>query len=176
LKGDKKMNTMNVKRAFKTMQKNGTGRNYYKQIANNKYLVSNGHVVVTVSENDFEENKQYLKNLEVCEDALERVARDTKGYITETIRMTSLIFNDSMRRQEHIMKSEHGLCAVNEAYISVLNDVGCSMHFEVKVPENGRILTPLVECVIGEDNTVYHCNAVLPINTNVRDVLEKVLS
>jgi hypothetical protein len=170
------MNTMNVKRAFKTMQKNGTGRNYYKQIANNKYLVSNGHVVVTVSANDFEENKQYLKNLEVCEDALERIARDTKGYITESIRMTSLIFNDNMGRQERIMKSEHGLCAVNEAYISVLNDVGCSMYFEVKVPENERILTPLVECVIGEDDTVYHLNAVLPISTNVKDVLNKVLS
>ena len=166
---------MNIKRAFKTMQKHGDGYSYYTQIKTGKYIVSNGHVVVTVSEADFEANKQYLKNLREVSDVLLKVARDMKTYDTEAARLTtvSILCGD---KQTRVIKSEHGLCVVNTAYIEVLQDVGCSMYFETPTPVNGQIKTPLVECVVGEDDEVYHLNAVLPINTNVKEVLERVIS
>ena len=52
---------LNIKRAFKTMNKEGSGRSWYYRLPNSNVLVSNGHIVVTVSNMFFEENKDVLK-------------------------------------------------------------------------------------------------------------------
>lgn len=167
---------MNIKRAFKTMQKYGTGTSYYTQIKTGKYIVSNGHVIVTVSESDFEENKQYLKNLTEVGDILLNIARNTKTYDTESAKLTtvSILCGNTQTR---VVKSENGLCVVNTAYIEVLKDVGCSMYFVTKkVSEDGRIKNPLIECVVNDKDEVYHLNGVLPINADVKAILTQVLN
>ena len=40
---------LNIKRAFKTMNKEGSGQSYYYRLPNSNVLVSNGHIIVTVS-------------------------------------------------------------------------------------------------------------------------------
>lgn len=168
------MNKLNIKRAFKTLEKNGNGRMFYQQldVPSKKVLVSNGHVVVTVSETDFEENKQYCKEW-FENDKLKSVALDIVNVETEICRPTtaSILCGD---KQTRVMKSEHGLCVVNSEYIKALEDVGCSMYFAIAKPTTEQIKTPIVECAVA-DGIVYQCNAVLPICCNVRDVFEKIL-
>ena len=57
---------MNIKRAFKTMNKEGVGRSYYYRLPNSNVLVSNGHVITTVDNIQFEEYKDILKDLQVA--------------------------------------------------------------------------------------------------------------
>jgi hypothetical protein len=162
---------MNIKRAFKTMVKLGCGRIYVQEIEYGKKLVSNGHVIVTVSGEDFEANKEYLKN--ICETDMKKIALDTLNEENEEIRPTtvSIKCGDTNTR---VMKSKNGLGVVNEEYLKVLDDVGCTNIFVVAKPKGEMIKTPLIETVVA-NGVVYHLNAVLPINCNVRDVLQHVL-
>lgn len=41
---------LNIKRAFKTMNKEGSGMSWYYRLPNSNVLVSNGHIIVTVSD------------------------------------------------------------------------------------------------------------------------------
>lgn len=168
------MKKTNIKRAMKTLDKHAYGCMYYErlQTAGHKVLVSNGHVVITLSETDFEENKQYCKSKFVENDKLSSVALDVNN--AEDCRPTtvSILVGD---KQTRVMKSKNGLCVVNAEYLQALEDVGCSMIFAVNKPNTEEIRTPMVECVVDPQNNVFHCNAILPINTNVRDVLEHVL-
>jgi hypothetical protein len=164
---------MNIKRAFKTMNKLGNKRNYYQRldVESKKVLVSNGHVIVTVSNEDFEANKQYLDNLEEY-DRLVNVALDLKDTVQVKLTTVSILCGDTLTR---VVKADNALGVVNEEYIKVLQDVGCSMYMVMQTPTTEKIKTPMVECVVAY-NKVYHCNAVLPICCNVRDVLESVLN
>ena len=54
---------LNIKRAFKTMNKEGSGTSWYYRLPNSNVLVSNAHIIVTVSNMFFEENKDVLNNL-----------------------------------------------------------------------------------------------------------------
>ena len=164
---------MNIKRAFKTINKLGNKRNYYQRldVESKKVLVSNGHLIVTVSSEDFEANKQYLDNLEE-NDRLTSVALDLKDTVKVKLTTVSILCGDTLAR---VIKADNALGVVNEEYIEVLQDVGCSMYMVMQAPTSERIKTPMVECVVA-NNKVYHCNAVLPICCNVRDVLENVLN
>jgi hypothetical protein len=165
---------MNIKRAFKTMNKLGNKINYYQRldVESNKVLVSNGHIVVTVSDADFEANKQYLDNLEE-NDRLTSVALDLSDTVTVKLTTVSILCGNTLAR---VIKSSNGaLGVVNEEYIKVLQDVGCSMYMVMQTPTTENIRTPMVECVVA-NNKVYHCNAVLPIRCDVRNVLESVLN
>jgi hypothetical protein len=55
---------MNIKRAFKTMNKEGVGNSYYYRLPNSNVLVSNGHVITTVDSIQFEEYKDILNHLQ----------------------------------------------------------------------------------------------------------------
>lgn len=164
---------MNIKRAFKTINKLGNKRNYYQrlEVESNKVLVSNGHLIVTVSDADFEASKQYLDNLEE-NDRLARVALDLNDTVQVKLTTVSILCGDTLAR---VIKADNALGVVNEEYLKVLQDVGCSMYMVMQKPTSEMIKTPMVECVVA-NNKVYHCNAVLPIHCNVRDVLENVLN
>lgn len=164
---------MNIKRAFKTINKLGNKRNFYQrlEVESNKVLVSNGHLVVTVSNEDFEANKQYLDNLEE-NDTLTNVALDLNDTVQVKLTTVSILCGDTLTR---VVKADSALGVVNEEYLKVLQDVGCSMYMVMQKPVSERIKTPMVECVVA-NNKVYHCNAVLPICCDVRDVLENVLN
>ena len=164
---------MNIKRAFKTINKLGNKRNYYQrlEVESNKVLVSNGHLIVTVSDADFEANKQYLDNLEE-NDRLANVALELDNTVQVKLTTVSILCGNTLAR---VVKADSALGVVNEEYLKVLKDVGCSMYMVMQKPTSKMIKTPMVECVVA-NNKVYHCNAVLPIYCNVRDVLENVLN
>ena len=68
---------LNIKRAFETMNKEGSGTSsYYSsyyRLSNSNVLVSNGRVIVTVSDALFEENKEavyFSSNKELLEKCL----------------------------------------------------------------------------------------------------------
>jgi hypothetical protein len=104
---------------------------------------------------------------------MKKIALDTLNEENEEIRHTtvSIKCGDTNTR---VMKSKNGLGVVNEEYLKVLDDVGCSNIFVVAKPKEEMIKTPLIETVVA-NGVVYHLNAVLPINCNVRDVLQHVL-
>lgn len=165
----------NVKKAFKTFAKNCyNGNVYYYQleVPSKKILVSNGHIVLTVSEADFEENKNIFKTLMVNEQ-LKKIALDFANSDTEPCKPTtvSILCGD---KQTRVFKSDSSLGVVNADYLQVLEDVGCSMYFEVAKSLTGEIKTPIGEVTVANGD-VYHCNMVLPINCNVKGVLEEVL-
>ena len=167
-------NKLNVKRAFKTLEKCSDRTYFYRLTVPSKdVLVSNGHVVLTVSEANFEENKQYLKNL-TENTRLRDIIIDFSKENTVVCKPTtvSILYYD---KQTRVMKADNGrVGVVNELYLQMLEDVGCDMYFEVSTQGGDTIKTPIGQCVVANGD-VYHCNMVLPICCNVRDILENVL-
>lgn len=132
---------LNIKRAFKTMNKEGSGVSYYYRLPNSNVLVSNGHIIVTVSNTFFEENKDILKNLhEDSNSMLLDVARESIEQQTINVKETSLIhkYDNKLFR---ILKPEYGkLIAVNEKYLQVFDDCEKSHFFVTGKTKNPQVL------------------------------------
>lgn len=169
---------LNIKRAFKTMNKEGSGVSYYYRLPNSNVLVSNGHIIVTVSNTFFEENKDVLKNLHENSSLLD-IARKNIEQQTTNVKETSLMYkyDDRLFR---ILKSEQGkLVAINEKYLQVFDDCGKSHFFVTKKPEKSTsaIRTPLFNCVVIESTKeIYDFNCILPVSTDCESLLNKVLN
>lgn len=169
---------LNIKRAFKTMNKEGSGTTCYYRLSNSNVLVSNGHIIVTVSNTLFEENKDVLNNLYENSSLLD-IARKNIEQQTINVKETSLIhkFDNKLFR---ILKPEEGrLVAVQEKYLQVFDDCEKS-HFFVtikpKTPANA-ILTPLFNCVAIEcTKEIYDFNCILPVSGDWETLLNKVLN
>ena len=82
---------LNIKRAFKTMNKEGSGQSYYYRLPNSNVLVSNGHIIVTVSNMFFEENKDVLNNLHEKSILLDIARRSTEEQTTN-VKENTLIY------------------------------------------------------------------------------------
>ena len=169
---------LNIKRAFKTMNKEGAGASYYYRLPNSNVLVSNGHVIVTVSNTFFEENKDVLKNLHENPSLLD-LARKNIEQQTTNVKETSLMYkyDDGLFR---ILKSEQGkLVAVNEKYLQVFDDCKKSHFFGTTKTEESTsaIRTPLFNCVVREGTKeICDFNCILPVSTNCEALLNKVLN
>ena len=169
---------LNIKRAFKTMNKEGSGTSWYYRLPNSNVLVSNGHIIVTVSNMFFEENKDVLKNLHENSSLLDIARRSTEEQTTN-VKETSLMYkyDDGLFR---ILKSEQGrLVAVNEKYLQVFDDCGKSHFFVTKKPETSAsaIRTPLFNCVVIEGTKeIYDFNCILPVLMDCESLLNKVLN
>ena len=112
---------LNIKRAFKTMNKEGSGTSWYYRLPNSNVLVSNGHIVVTVSNMFFEENKDVLNNLHENSTLLDVARRNAEGQTTN-VKETSLIYEYD-NKLFRILKPEYGrLVAINEKYLQVFDD------------------------------------------------------
>lgn len=171
---------LNIKRAFKTMNKEGSGVSYYYRLPNSNVLVSNSNIIVTVSNTFFEENKDILKNLhEDSNSMLLDVARESIEQQTINVKETSLIhkYDNKLFR---ILKPEYGkLVAINEKYLQVFDDCEKSHFFVTTKPEEpaSAIKTPLFNCVVIEGTKeIYDFNCILPVYMDCEALLNKVLN
>ena len=169
---------LNIKRAFKTINKEGSGQSYYYRLPNSNVLVSNGHIIVTVSNMFFEENKDVLNNLHENSSLLD-IARRNVEEQTTNVKETSLMYkyDDGLFR---ILKSEYGrLVAVNEKYLQVFDDCEKSHYLVTKKPKTSAsaIRTPLFNCVVIEGTKeIYDFNCILPVSMDCEVLLNKVLN
>ena len=169
---------LNIKRAFKTMNKEGSGTSWYYRLPNSNVLVSNGHIIVTVSNMFFEENKDVINNLHENSSLLD-IARRNVEEQTINVKETSLMYkyDDRLFR---ILKSEQGkLVAINEKYLQVFDDCEKSHFFVTKKPKESTsaIRTPLFNCVVIEGTKeIYDFNCILPVSTDCEALLNKVLN
>ena len=169
---------LNIKRAFKTMNKEGSGQSYYYRLPNSNVLVSNGHIIVTVSNMFFEENKDVLKNLHENPSLLD-IARRNVEEQTTNVKETSLIYeyNNKLFR---ILKPEHGrLVAINEKYLQVFDDCEKSHYLVTNNPKTSvsAIKTPLFNCVVIEGTKeIYDFNCILPVYMDYIDDCEELLN
>ena len=172
---------LNIKRAFKTMNKEGSGRSYYYRLPNSNVLVSNEHIIVTVSNTFFEENKDVLKNLHENSSLLD-IARESieiEEQQTTNVKETSLIYKYD-NRLFRILKPEYGkLVAINEKYLQVFDDCEKSHFFVTTKPKKSTsaIKTPLFNCVVIEGTKeIYDFNCILPVYMDCESLLNKVLN
>lgn len=169
---------LNIKRAFKTMNKEGSGQSYYYRLPNSNVLVSNGHIIVTVSNMFFEENKDVLNNLHENSSLLD-IARRNAEEQTTNVKETSLIYEYD-NKLFRILKPEYGrLVAVNEKYLQVFDDCEKSHYLVTKKPETSAsaIKTLLFNCVVIEGTKeIYDFNCILPVYMDCEALLNKVLN
>ena len=169
---------LNIKRAFKTMNKEGSGTSWYYRLPNSNVLVSNGHIIVTVSNMFFEENKDVLNNLHENPILLDIARRSTEEQTTN-VKETSLIYEYD-NKLFRILKPEHGrLVAINEKYLQVFNDCEKSHYFVTRNPKKSTsaIKTPLFNCVVIEGTKeIYDFNCILPVYKDCEALLNKVLN
>lgn len=169
---------LNIKRAFKTMNKEGSGTSCYYRLPNSNVLVSNGHIIVTVSNTFFEENKDVLNNLHESSSLLD-IARKNIEQQTTNVKETSLMckYDNKLFR---ILKPEYGkLVAINEKYLQVFDDCEKSHFFVTTKPEEpaSAIKTPLFNCVVIEGTKeIYDFNCILPVYMDCEALLNKVLN
>ena len=173
---------LNIKRAFKTMNKEGSGTSWYYRLPNSNVLVSNGHIIVTVSNMFFEENKDVLNNLHENPNLLDialDIARINAEEQTTNVKETCLMYEYD-NKLFRILKPEQGkLVAINEKYLQVFDDCEKSHFFVTKKPETSAsaIKTPLFNCVVIEDTKeIYDFNCILPYNKDCEALLNKVLN
>ena len=169
---------LNIKRAFKTMNKEGSGTSWYYRLPNSNVLVSNGHIIVTVNNTFFEENKDILNNLHENSNLLD-IARKNIEQQTINVKETSLIYQYDCKLFR-ILKSEQGkLVSVNEKYLQVFDDCEKSHFFVTKKAEESTsaITTPLFNCVVIESTKeIYDFNCILPVYKDCEALLNKVLN
>ena len=172
---------LNIKRAFKTMNKEGSGTSWYYRLPNSNVLVSNSHIIVTVSNTFFEENKDVLKNLhenssllDIAREGIE-IEEQQKINVRETY-LTYKYDNKLFR----ILKPEQGkLVAINEKYIQVFDDCEKSHLFVTTKPKTSAsaIKTPLFNCdVIEGTKEICDFNCILPVLMDCEALLNKVLN
>ena len=175
---------MNIKRAFKTMNKEGYETSWYYRLPNSDVLVSNNHIIVTVSNTSFEENKDVLKNLHENPSLLDipsllGIARKNIEQQTTDVKETSLLYEYD-NKLFRILKPEHGrLVAVNEKYLQVFDDCEKSHSFVTTKPKTSAsaIKTPLFNCdVIEGTKEICDFNCILPVLMDCEELLNKVLN
>ena len=169
---------LNIKRAFKTMNKEGSGQSYYYRLPNSNVLVSNGHIIVTVSNMFFEENKDVLKNLHENSILLD-LARKNIEQQTTNVKETYLMYKYD-NKLFRILKPEHGrLVAINEKYMQVFDDCEKSHFLVTNKPKTSAsaIKTPLFNCVVIEGTKeICDFNCILPVYRDYEELLNKVLN
>lgn len=172
------MKKLNIKRAFKTLVRNGEGRIFYLALPNGNYLVGNAHCIITVSESDFNDNfdvintnKVRLTNSECLLDVARKCAEHLE---TEYMKPTAVsIMVGSTDTQVLKTSNTKRLTVVNKEYMQCLEDAGSTMLHVSK--QDTSIREPLFEMLTDEKELVkFFC--VLPIHCDVENVLNNVLS
>ena len=170
---------LNIKRAFKTMNKEGSGTSWYYRLPNSNVLVSNGHIIVTVSDTFFEENKDVLNNLHENSSLLDIARKNIEQQTTNNVKETSLMYQYNCKLFR-ILKPEQGkLVAINEKYLQVFDDCEKSHFFVTTKTEESTsaIRTPLFNCVVIEGTKeIYDFNCIMPVYMDCESLLNKVLN
>jgi len=171
------MKKLNIKRAFKTLVRNGEGTIYWQAFNNGNYLVGNAHCVITVSESDFHDNFDVINtNKVVNSECLLDVARKCAEHLeTEYIKPTIVsIMVGSTDTQVLKTSRTKRLTVVNKEYMQCLEDAGSTMLHVSK--QETSVKEPLFEMLTDEKQELVKFFCVLPIVCDVENVLNNVLS
>lgn len=173
------MKKLNIKRAFKTLVKNGEGTIYYQALGNGNYLVSNAHCVITVSESDFHDNFDVINTNKVRlvnSECLLDVARKCAEHLdTEYMKLTTISIMVGTTNTQVLKTSRtKRLTVVNKEYMQCLEDAGSTMLYASK--QDTSIKEPLFEMLTDEKQELVKFFCVLPIICDVENVLNDVLS
>ena len=171
------MKKLNIKRAFKTLVKNGKGTIYYCALSNGNYLVGNAHCVITVSESDFHNNLDVINKVKLTNsECLLDVCRKCNEHLdTECMTLTTVsIIVGSTDTQVLKTSRTKRLTVVNKEYLQCLEDAGSTtLHVSKK---ETSIKEPLFEMLTDEKQELVKFFCVLPIMCDVTNVLNNVLS
>lgn len=173
------MKNNNIKRAFKTISKMNNKYDYtnilYFDLKNGNKVITDGKVIVTVNNREFEENKEFLKNL-VYRDFSELLIKEFKSEM-ETVRTTSLVINTNDGLAMRIIKAgRKRLGAINEAYNNVLLDCGCSVDYMVtRKTDVETIKNPILYGVFDGEENICQLNGLCPVAFNVKECLTNIL-
>lgn len=171
------MKKNNIKRAFKTISK--MNNNYtnilYFDLKNGNKVVTDGKVIVTVDSREFEENKEFLKNL-VYRDFSELLIKEFKSEM-ETVRTTSLVINTNDGLAMRIIKAgRKRLGAINEAYNNILSDCGCNVDYMVtRKTDVETIKNPILYGVFDGEKNICQLSGLCPVAFNVKECLTSIL-
>lgn len=172
-----KMKKNNIKRAFKTISK--MNNNYtnilYFDLKNGNKVITDGKVIVTVDSRQFEDNKEFLKNLQY-RDFSNLLAKEFENDM-ETVRTTSLVINSSDGLAMRIIKAgKKRLGAINEAYNNILLDCGCSVDYMVtRKTDIETIKNPILYGVFDGDRNICQLSGLCPVAFNVKECLTSIL-
>lgn len=173
------MKKLNIKRAFKTLVRNGEGTIYWQAFNNGNYLVGNAHCIITVSESDFHDNFDVINTNKVRlvnSECLLDVARKCAEHLdTEYMKPTTVsIMVGSTDTQVLKTSRTKRLTVVNKEYMQCLEDAGSTMLYVSK--QDTSIREPLFEMLTDEKQELVKFFCVLPIKCDVENVLGDVLS
>ena len=172
------MKKLNIKRAFKTLVKNGEGTIYWQTFNNGNYLVGNAHCIITVSESDFHDNFDVINTNKVRlvnSECLLDVARKCAEYSDVEYMKPTIVSIMVGLRDTQVLKTlrTKRLTVVNKEYMQCLEDAGSTMLYVSK--KDTSIREPLFGMLTDEKELVkFFC--VLPICCDVENVLGDVLS
>ena len=173
------MKKLNIKRAFKTLVKNGEGTIYYLAFNGGNYLVGNAHCIITVSESDFHDNFDVINTNKVRlvnSECLLDVARKCAEHLdTEYMKPTTVSIMVGKTNTQVLKTSRtKRLTVVNKEYMQCLEDAGSTM---LHVSEQyTSIKEPLFEMLTDEKQELVKFFCVLPIKCDVENVLGNILS
>lgn len=173
------MKKLNIKRAFKTLVRNGEGTIYWQAFNGGNYLVGNAHCVITVSESDFNDNFDVINTNKVklvnSECLLDICRKCSEHLDTEYMKPTTVsIMVGTTDTQVLKTSNTKRLTVVNKEYMQCLEDAGSTMLHVSK--QDTSIKEPLFEMLTDEKQELVKFFCVLPINCDVENVLGDVLS
>lgn len=173
------MKKLNIKRAFKTLVKNGEGTIYYQALHNGNYLVGNAHCIITVSESDFHDNFDVINTNKVRlvnSECLLDVARKCAEHLDVDYMKPTIVSIMVGTKNTQVLKASDTkrLTVVNKEYMQCLEDAGSTMLYVSK--QDTSIKEPLFEMLTDEKQELVKFFCVLPIICDVENVLGDVLS
>lgn len=171
------MRKNNIKRAFKTISKMNDRYNniFYFDLKNGNKVITDGKVIVTVDSRQFEENKQYLNDLQFRD--LSQMFTKEFDFEMDTVRLTAVLVNSLNDVAMRIIKAGNNrLGAINETYHDVLLDCGCSPDYMItRKAEDEKIKTPLLYGVFDGEKNLCNLYGLCPVNFNVKECLTSIL-
>lgn len=173
------MKKLNIKRAFKALVKNGEGTIYYLAFNGGNYLVGNEHCVITVSDSDFHDNFDVINTNKIrlvnSECLLDVAGKCAEHLETEYMKPTTVsIMVGSTDTQVLKTSRTKRLTVVNKEYMQCLEDAGSTMLYVSK--QETSVKEPLFEMLTDEKQELVKFFCVLPIQCDVVNVLNNVLS
>lgn len=168
----------NYKRVIKTINKLGN-KKFFIQYVKNTVFVSQGHFIIAIPVSDFEEYKSELKGSIEEIDLLKIFYDNMDGTEVDMTMTTVQIDFDWNTKSARVFKNKDIIMAVNEQFVDMIRDTIYQDRLATECKARSR-KSPLFYA-----DKIYNIEtckweviggfALLPINMDVRDVLNNVL-
>ena len=166
----------NYKRALKAMAK--MEKRIYFDTLDTIVLVSESHFIISVPYADWQElvegTESVFKKNTMTQTDLKKIFIDNKDGVPCRMTNTAIYCGDKLTR---VFKANNSLGVVNEKFLDVIRDtVHCdylATGMTVKT-NNEQIKVPIIHADIYNDKLISGV-AILPINCDVRNTLERIL-